>query len=92
MSFKDSGEVAIQIKDQPITLAYLDLDNKTVIPFGYTAGGLPTAIVDDSNFQKLTEIQLSFSIYTGIDIRDKRDCHGTLCFVTFHFRHVVWRL
>jgi len=78
MSFKDDGEVIVQTKDKSTSLTYIGLKNDIVIPFKYTAGGLPTVIVDDRLFEELNnnkkeKIQLASSVYTGIDLKDNND-------------------
>jgi bacitracin transport system permease protein len=74
MALKDSGEVIIKTKDQPIHLHYVGLNDVPVVPYLYTAGGMPTAIVDEKVFEQLNnnkndKLQLAASTYFGIDIK-----------------------
>lgn len=78
MSFKNSGEITVQIGKQKEQLTYLGLDNKTFISTRFTAGGLPTVVVDEQLFKMLNEnknqdIQLPSTLYTGFDMKDNRD-------------------
>lgn len=78
MSFKDTGEITVQLNGQSKSLSYLGLENNTYISIRFTAGGLPTAVVDDTLFHLLDEnknpnIQLDSSVYIGIDMKDNGD-------------------
>ena len=74
MALKDSGEVIIETTDQPIPLHYVGLNDVPVVPYLYTSGGMPTAIVDEKVYEQLNnnkndELQLAQSTYFGIDIK-----------------------
>jgi len=74
MALKDSGEVIIETKDQPISLQYIGLNDVPVVPYLYTSGGMPTAIVDEKVYEQLNnnkndELQLAASTYFGVDIK-----------------------
>ncbi|MDQ0271854.1 ABC transporter permease [Cytobacillus purgationiresistens] len=78
MGFKDSGNISIKTTSEEIPLTFLGIDKDSVIPFYFTGGGVPTAIVDDTVFQKVKEnldpeLQLESMIYTGIDIKEKQE-------------------
>ncbi|MBU8851867.1 bacitracin ABC transporter permease [Priestia megaterium] len=71
--FKDSGQIELKGKREVIPQKYVGLDRKFLLSTYFTGGGLPTAIVDDSIFNKLKHdadpsIQKESSVYTGIDI------------------------
>ncbi|WP_071394007.1 ABC transporter permease [Bacillus tuaregi] len=73
MSFKDSGRLELVGKQKTIPLDFQGLRKDYVISYNYTAGGIPTVIVDDSVFQTLKSeidpaLQSEFSLFIGIDI------------------------
>ncbi|KRD90421.1 bacitracin ABC transporter permease [Bacillus sp. Root147] len=76
--FKDSGQIELKGKREVIPQKYIGLDRKFLLSTYFTGGGLPTAIVDDSVFNKLKQdadpsIQKESSVYTGIDISKETD-------------------
>ncbi|AXI30285.1 bacitracin ABC transporter permease [Priestia megaterium] len=76
--FKDSGQIELKGKQEVIPQKYIGLDRKFLLSTYFTGGGLPTAIVDDSIFNKLKQdadpsIQKESSVYTGIDISKETD-------------------
>lgn len=76
--FKDSGQIELKGKREMIPQKYIGLDRKFLLSTYFTGGGLPTAIVDDSVFNKLKQdadpsIQKESSVYTGIDISKETD-------------------
>ncbi|MFB7302290.1 ABC transporter permease [Heyndrickxia sporothermodurans] len=75
MSFKDSGTIVLKGKKERIPQKYIGLKDKFILPYTFTFGGLPVAVVDDTVFQQLKndldpEIQFDQSYYVGIDIKD----------------------
>ncbi|MET3207497.1 UNVERIFIED_CONTAM: bacitracin transport system permease protein [Paenibacillus sp. PvR008] len=73
MSLKNSGPLDLKGKKEVIHQQYLGLKKDYVIPYYFTAGGLPTAIVDETIFERLKkdinpEIQKKSSLYIGIDM------------------------
>lgn len=73
MSLKDFGPLDLKGKTEVIPQQYLGLKKEYVIPYYFTAGGLPTAIVDETIFERLKkdvnpEIQKKSSLYIGIDM------------------------
>lgn len=73
MSLKNSGPLDLQGNKEVIHQQYLGLKKEYVIPYYFTAGGLPTAIVDETVFERLkkdvnSEIQKKSSLYIGIDM------------------------
>lgn len=76
MSFKDQGQVELNGLRESILLKYKGLEEKALVPYNFTAGGLPVAIVHDTVFQRLKadlnpDIQLASPIFIGIDIEDE---------------------
>ena len=76
MSLKASGQIELQGQTETISQKYIGLDVEFIIPYNFTNGGLPVAIVDESTFLRLKndinqEIQQESSLYIGIDIKDK---------------------
>jgi len=76
--FKDSGQIELKGKREVIPQKYIGLDRKFLLSTYFTGGGLPTAIVGDSVFNKLKQdadssIQKESSVYTGIDISKETD-------------------
>lgn len=76
ITFKDTGQIELIGKNENIPLKFLGLQKEHLLSYQFTAGGLPTVIVDDTVFQKMkNEIDLTqqneFSHYYGIDISDK---------------------
>ncbi|MEK5521137.1 ABC transporter permease [Heyndrickxia sp. FSL W8-0423] len=75
MSFKDSGTIVLKGKKERIPQKYIGLKDEFILPYTFTFGGLPVAVVDDTVFQQLKndldpEIQFDQSYYVGIDIKD----------------------
>ncbi|WP_149094369.1 ABC transporter permease [Paenibacillus terrae] len=73
MSLKSFGPLDLKGKKEVIHQQYLGLKKEYVIPYYFTAGGLPTAIVDETIFERLKkdvnpEIQKKSSLYIGIDM------------------------
>ncbi|MFD1448145.1 ABC transporter permease [Oceanobacillus profundus] len=78
ISLKESGEVAFVTPNGEIKQNFLGLREGTILPYNFTGGGLPTAIVDSTIFEKLVqdmdpEIQNQPPIYIGIDIEDQSE-------------------
>ncbi|QGQ48503.1 ABC transporter permease [Metabacillus sediminilitoris] len=76
MTLKDSGTIEVKGKNEVIPLIYLGLRKDHLISYDFTSGGLPTAIVDESIFNRLKkdinpEIQKGSTIYIGINIQDE---------------------
>ncbi len=73
MSLKNFGPLDLKGKTEVIHQQYVGLKRDYVIPYYFTAGGLPTAIVDETIFERLKKdvnpkIQKKSSLYIGIDI------------------------
>ncbi|MGG4203673.1 ABC transporter permease [Paenibacillus jamilae] len=73
MSLKDFGPLDLKGKKEVIHQQYVGLKKDYVIPYYFTAGGLPTVIVDETIFERLKkdanpEIQKKSSLYIGIDM------------------------
>ncbi|MEJ9303162.1 ABC transporter permease [Priestia megaterium] len=78
MAFKDSGRIELKGKQKVIPQKFVGLNRKFLLPIYFTGGGLPTAIVDNSIFNKFKQdadpsIQKKSSLYTGIDISKEDD-------------------
>lgn len=77
MSLKTSGPLDLQGKNHVIHQQFLGLKKEYIIPYYFTGGGLPTAIVDESVFERLKkdinpEIQRNSTLYIGIDLLDEK--------------------
>ncbi|QQZ09370.1 ABC transporter permease [Heyndrickxia vini] len=76
LSFKDSGTLVLKGKTERIPQKYVGLNEEFILPYNFTYGGFPVAIVDDTVFQQLKKdlnpkIQTNHSLYIGINIDDK---------------------
>lgn len=79
MSFKDSGELTLKGKTETIPQKFIGLEKATILPYIFTAGGFPVAVVDESVFTQLKsdidpDIQIESTVYIGIDMND----HGNI--------------
>lgn len=75
MSLKDTGNIEWVGQKETIQQRYIGLEDKITIPYNFTNGGLPTAIVNDAIFQRLKndlnpDIQMDYSLFIGIDLKD----------------------
>ncbi|AOH56182.1 bacitracin ABC transporter permease [Peribacillus muralis] len=75
MPLKNSGVVEWKGKHEVIPQTYMGLNDKSILPYYFTNGGMPVGIVDDTIFTRLKkdidpEIQKVFSVNFGIDIKD----------------------
>ncbi|OBA02157.1 bacitracin ABC transporter permease [Paenibacillus polymyxa] len=73
MSLRNFGPLDLKGKTEVIHQQYVGLKRDYVIPYYFTVGGLPTAIVDETIFERLKKdvnpkIQKKSSLYIGIDI------------------------
>ncbi|MGR6339384.1 FtsX-like permease family protein [Priestia megaterium] len=78
MAFKDSGLIELKGKQKVIPQKFVGLNRKFLLSTYFTGGGLPTAIVDNSIFNKFKQdadpsIQKESSVYMGIDISKETD-------------------
>ncbi|MBN8201079.1 ABC transporter permease [Bacillus sp. NTK034] len=78
MTLKDSGELEFLGKTNTIKQNYLGLKKDFVLPFYFTSGGLPVAIVDEKVYEELKadlnpEIQDEDSIFIGVDMKNESD-------------------
>ncbi|MFJ7753498.1 ABC transporter permease [Peribacillus muralis] len=75
MPLKNSGVIEWKGKHEVIPQTYMGLNDKSILPYYFTNGGMPVGIVDDTIFTRLKkdidpEIQKVFSVNFGIDIKD----------------------
>ncbi|KMJ56178.1 bacitracin ABC transporter permease, partial [Bacillus sp. LL01] len=75
LSLQDSGTLTFHGLTEAVEQEYLGLSKESVLPHYFTFG-LPTAIVNDAIFTKLSndidpEIQLESSIYVGFALEDR---------------------
>lgn len=73
MPMKNTGNVTLETKDKSIPLRLIGLDDVPVVSYKYTAGGMPTMIVDNKVYDQLStnkndKLQLASSTYFGVDI------------------------
>ncbi|KAF0825171.1 Bacitracin export permease protein BceB [Cytobacillus firmus] len=78
MTMKESGKLEFKGKTTAIKQNYIGLNKDFVIPFYFTAGGLPVAIVDEQVYEELKadlnpEIQLEDSLFIGVDMKSDSD-------------------
>ncbi len=77
MSFKTSGNIEWSGQKETIPQKYIGLEDKYIIPYNFTNGGLPTAIVDAKTFQRMKndlnpDLQMDSSLFVGINLKDKQ--------------------
>ncbi|NQX71587.1 ABC transporter permease [Paenibacillus alba] len=78
MSFKNSGQIQFSGQQVVIPQTYLGSKKQSVISWYFSNGSLPTAIVDESVFNRLKQdldpvIQRKYSLYMGIDIEKEAE-------------------
>lgn len=76
MPLKNSGSIKIKGKTETLTQRYVGLEDIYPVSWYFTAGGVPTAIVDDAIFKKMKKdidpkVQKESSLYIGVDIKNK---------------------
>ncbi|MBB2481534.1 ABC transporter permease [Bacillus sp. APMAM] len=75
ISFKDSGHIKLRGKSQTYTLKYSGIIDESILPYNFTSGSLPVAVVDKTVFEQLkTDLNPKIqkkSLYIGIDIKDR---------------------
>ncbi|WP_338752304.1 ABC transporter permease [Bacillus sp. FJAT-52991] len=76
MPLKETGQIGLKGKSKVLTQKYVGLSKEFIVAFYFTAGGLPTLVVDDTIFDRLKKdldpaIQKESSIYIGINIKDE---------------------
>lgn len=76
MTLKDTGVIELMGKTVTIEQNYLGLNEEFVLPFYFTGGGMPVAIVDDTVYSQLKadlnpEPQLEHSLFIGINLTEK---------------------
>ncbi|WP_339292002.1 ABC transporter permease [Paenibacillus sp. FSL W8-0187] len=75
MAIQTTGEIEFISPKQSIKQELIGLDKEAYVSYYYASGGLPTAIVDQTVFDKLVQdldpkIQKKTNVYHGIDIVD----------------------
>ncbi|MBT2763611.1 ABC transporter permease [Paenibacillus sp. ISL-20] len=75
MAIQTTGEIEFISPKQSIKQELIGLDKESYVSYYYASGGLPTAIVDQTVFDKLVQdldpkIQKKTNVYHGIDIVD----------------------
>ncbi|MCM3261240.1 ABC transporter permease [Paenibacillus lautus] len=75
MAIQTTGEIELISPKQSFKQKLIGLDKKAYVSYYYASGGLPTAIVDQTIFDKLVQdldpkIQKKTNVYHGIDIVD----------------------
>jgi len=91
LTFKDSGNLELIGKQHTVPLTFKGIQKDKYLSYYFTAGGIPTAIVDDTVFQTLKKdidptIQGEYSLHIGIDLNedDKIDEAAKLFTSSFH--------
>lgn len=75
MAIQTTGEIELISPKQSFKQKLIGLDKEAYVSYYYASGGLPTAIVDQTVFDKLVQdldpkIQKKSNVYHGIDIVD----------------------
>lgn len=75
MAIQTTGEIELISPKQSFKQKLIGLDKEAYVSYYYASGGLPTAIVDQTVFDKLVQdldpkIQKKTNVYHGIDIVD----------------------
>ncbi|KHF39131.1 ABC transporter permease [Halalkalibacter okhensis] len=75
MPLKDAGDIELHGLTESIPQSYVGLNDESILPWFFTGGGLPVAIVDQSVYDRLLadldpELQYEMSTYVGIDITE----------------------
>ncbi|PKR84848.1 ABC transporter permease [Heyndrickxia camelliae] len=74
ISFKNSGYIKLSGKSQTTTLKYSGIREESILPYNFTSGSLPVAVVNKAVFEELrTDLNPNLqqkSLYIGIDIKD----------------------
>ncbi|GGH31188.1 ABC transporter permease [Paenibacillus segetis] len=76
MHLNDSGPIELMGQQEVIPQQYIGMEKDTIVSGYFRNGGMPTAIVDETVFQRLKDdldpsIQKKTSIYIGINILDQ---------------------
>ncbi|WP_078408911.1 FtsX-like permease family protein [Priestia abyssalis] len=76
MTLKDSGQIELKGKHEVIPQKYVGLNKEYILSWYFTNGGSPTAIVDETIFERLKndidpKIQKESFVYIGIDITEE---------------------
>ncbi|MCI2253615.1 ABC transporter permease [Domibacillus sp. PGB-M46] len=76
MPLEDSGSIELLGKTEAIPQDYIGLERDFLLPYTFTSGGLPTAVVDDTVFNRLKQdadpsLQYGTSLYIGLDVTDE---------------------
>ncbi|SMF75175.1 bacitracin transport system permease protein [Paenibacillus uliginis N3/975] len=76
VGLKESGNIILHGKTSSIEQKLIGTSKEAILSWYFNSGGLPTAIVDDSVYQKLVQdmdpkLQKEYSDYFGIDIKDE---------------------
>ncbi|BAC12790.1 ABC transporter permease [Oceanobacillus iheyensis HTE831] len=78
MQLDEEGEFTLFTDTQNITLDYIGGKEESIVPFSYTNGGFPLAVVDSSVYEQLIkgfehEGTSNYEEYAGIDIENQRE-------------------
>ncbi|MCM3788588.1 ABC transporter permease [Domibacillus indicus] len=76
MPLEDSGTIELLGKTETIPQNYIGLERDFLLPYTFTSGGRPTAVVDDTVFHRLKQdadpaLQYGTSLYIGLDVTDE---------------------
>ncbi|MED3553065.1 ABC transporter permease [Cytobacillus praedii] len=91
MTLKESGNITLLGKSEKIPQKFIGLNKEFIVPYYFTSGGLPVAIVDESIFERMkndlnTEIQKESNLYISINlINDKNLEKANKLFQNIHF-------
>ncbi|MFP4979436.1 ABC transporter permease [Paenibacillus sp. CN-4] len=76
IDLRSSGDIVMKGKSETVPLQVIGLDKETVVSWYFVNGGLPTAVVDETVFQRLKAdldpaIQTKYSVYNAVSITDR---------------------
>lgn len=76
LSLKDSGRIEMKGKKESVSLSYSGLRRDFVLPYTFTSGGLPVAIVSQHVFDRMEKdidpaIQKKTTLFFGITLKDE---------------------
>lgn len=73
MQMDAEEEFTLFTETENITLDYIEGKEESIVPFSYSNGGFPLAVVDSSVYKQLTTGLESYEEYAGIDIENERE-------------------
>lgn len=74
--FEDEGNITLFSKSSSMELRYIGLEKQSIVPYFFSGGGFPAAIVDETVFKQLKsdlnpELQVVSPVYIGLNIKEE---------------------